>query len=215
MIWLAILHLSLSGQEATSGPRAVEMPVADIPVAQAVSASRDRLYAAPRVRPFEPPSDFGREPAQGDADNQPHRRPIRAPVVVNGYLHSYEVSLSDGEIAYAQGVAQAEIDADAHMGSLDGRWRVVAADGVSVLSLVLSDAGEDVPVEGAWRRPQTPGLSGDLGVIADVDRSLRHLNMTLEATPGYLNLAPAANGQWVGILTEDGQSRAVVLQRPG
>lgn len=67
--------------------------------------------------------------------------------MVNGYLHSYEVSLSDGEIAYAQGVAQAEINADAHMGSLDGRWTVVAEDGVSLLSLVLSDAGEDVPVE--------------------------------------------------------------------
>ena len=63
-------------------------------------------YQAPIIRPFEPPSDFGREQAQGDANADLHRRPLTAPVVVDAYDGSYEVTPTDGQTAYDQGVAR-------------------------------------------------------------------------------------------------------------
>ncbi|WP_287011751.1 hypothetical protein [Brevundimonas sp.] len=69
-------------------------------------------YQPPVVRPFEPPSDFGREQAQGDSGDAAHRRALTQPVVVGAYVGSYETSPSDAETAYDQGVAQAEITMD-------------------------------------------------------------------------------------------------------
>lgn len=111
------------------------------------------IYQAPTVRPFEPPSDFGREAeAEGDAGGDRRRGPLIRPVAVDAYVGDYEVTPSDGEAAYDQGVAQAEIDADRRAGPLDGRWRVAAPDGRPLLSLALTDRGEGRRVEGAWRR---------------------------------------------------------------
>ena len=115
-------------------------------------------YQAPVVRPFEPPSDFGRETeAQGDVGGDWRRSPLTHPVVVEAYVGDYEVSPGDVQTAYDQGVAQAEIDADRRAGPLDGRWRVADADGKPLLSFALTDRGEGRRIEGAWRRLDAPG----------------------------------------------------------
>ena len=58
-------------------------------------------YQAPTVRPFEPPSDFGREAeAEGDAGGDRRRSPLIRPVAVDAYVGDYEVTPSDGEAAY-------------------------------------------------------------------------------------------------------------------
>src|SRR5690606_7505842 len=68
--------------------------------------STQLLYQPPAIRPFEPPSDFGRETAEGDGGDV-HRRPLEAPVKVEAYVRSYEVAPADAERAYEQGVASA------------------------------------------------------------------------------------------------------------
>ena len=77
--------------------------------------SSQLTYQRPAVRPFEPPSDFGRETAQGDDTAGVWRRPLTAPVPIDAYRHSYEVSPTDAVIAYEQAVTQAELDYDARM----------------------------------------------------------------------------------------------------
>jgi len=57
-------------------------------------------YTAPAIRPFEPGSDFGREVAQGDEADAPHRPPLTTPVTVDAYDGSYEVKPTDLETAY-------------------------------------------------------------------------------------------------------------------
>lgn len=165
-------------------------------------------YRPPVVRPFEPPSDFGRETAQGDAATDLHRRPLDAPVAVEAYRRSYEASPTDAELAYEQGVAQAEINADALSGPLDGRWRVVDAAGNALLSLALIDRGGDRPVEGAWRAvsgEKTSGLAegvagGEAGVVVSL------------GDEGRLTLHRAGAG-WTGVLEHDGRRTAVTLGR--
>ncbi|UQV19681.1 hypothetical protein MU852_08130 [Brevundimonas albigilva] len=105
-------------------------------------------YQPPVVRPFEPPSDFGREQAQGDSGDAAHRRALTQPVVVGAYVGSYETSPSDAETAYDQGVAQAEITMDSRAGPLDGRWRVLDAEGRPLMSLALTDLGGGRRIEG-------------------------------------------------------------------
>lgn len=153
------------------------------------------LYEAPAIRPFEPPSDFGREQAEGDAETDAHRRPLETPVTVNAYSRSYEFSPGDTEIAYDQGVASAEIRTDQTAGPLDGLWAVTDAQGRELFALVLSDRGG--LVEGGWR-----GAGGD-GIAVAEDHVL-----TLEGR-GTLALEPEGAG-WRGTL--DG--RAVRLSRP-
>jgi hypothetical protein len=169
-------------------------------------------YQAPVVRPFEPPSDFGREQAQGDADMDLHRAPLTRPVDVGAYVGSYEVSPTDAEVAYDQGVAQAEIDTDRLMGPLDGRWRVSAADGAPLMSLALTDRGQGRRVEGAWRRldapPETP-LSGPAGPVATVGGKL-----VVPVSGGELRLQPAGPG-WTGEWVQDGRARPVTVSRIG
>jgi len=169
-------------------------------------------YQAPVVRPFEPPSDFGREQAEGDADVDLHRAPLTRSVLVGDYVGSYEVSPTDQEIAYDQGVAQAEINADSRSGPLDGRWHVVGADGSPLLSLALTDRGEGRMVEGAWRRldasAETP--RGGIAGPARTDGRI----MVVPFADGELRLHPAGKG-WRGDLVEDGVSRPVVVSRAG
>lgn len=160
------------------------------------------LYAVV-APPFQPPSNFGRERAQGDAEIGVYRRPLAKAVTVDDYRRSYEASPSDLEAAYDQGVAQAEINADRRMGSLDGRWRVVDAEGRTLMSLLLSDRGDDRPVEGAWRK------GARLGPVAGVERSGVQASVPVEG--GVLRLERGLEGwrgQWVG----DGGARPVELR---
>jgi len=169
-------------------------------------------YHAPVVRPFEPPSDFGREVAEGDADDALHRRRLTAPVVVSAYSRSYETSPSDVEVAYDQGVTQAEINMDRRMGPLDGRWHVVDADGETLLSLVLTDQGEGRRVEGAFRRLDARAAARPSGVagpaVAKAD------TVVVPLGEGELRLNPSGDG-WTGVLVRGRQSRPVVLSRAG
>ncbi|MBU2116737.1 MAG: hypothetical protein KJ954_03970 [Alphaproteobacteria bacterium] len=165
--------------------------------------------APPPVRPFEPPSDFGREIPQGDGAARPHRGPIPAPVPVEAYTGQYEAEPTAAEAGYAQGVAGAELTMDARAGPLDGRWSVVDASGRPLLRLVLSDPGPDLAVEGAWRAESGPGR----GVAAsDGEGGRRDVDLVLHGA-GVLRLTPVPAG-WEGVLIDpEGRARPVRLTR--
>ena len=161
--------------------------------------STQALYQPPAIRPFEPPSDFGREVAQGDDAGEAHRRPLEAPVTVDAYVRSYEVSPADSEIAYDQGVASAEIRADQTAGPMNGYWRVVDENGAVLFDMVLSVSGG--LVEGGWRGPD-----GDGAAVLE-DGTLR--------LDGLGTLALERDGpDWRGRLRADGRTREVTLSRP-
>ena len=162
--------------------------------------STQGAYRAPVIRPFEPGRNFGREQAQGDADEEPYRRPLEAPVVVEAYVRSYEYTPGVAETSYEQGVASAEIRADQAAGRLDGVWRIVDATGRTIYDLVLSDPGVG-PVEGGWRGREDWGAATSDGTT-----------LTLEGS-GAMTLERAGNG-WRGVLTIDGQTRPASLIRP-
>ncbi|WP_150125887.1 hypothetical protein [Brevundimonas sp. LM2] len=174
---------------------------------QTVATDGAPLYAPPVVRPFEPPSNFGRVTAEGDGRGDPRRRPIDHPVAVGAYRASYEFAPTSAEAAYDRGVVEAESGMDARMGPLDGRWRVRDASGAEILTLALTDEGPARPLEGAWRRDGTPTESG---VIDRAERS--NAGVVLAWRDGGLTLRPSGDG-WVGELTEAGRRRAVTLAR--
>ena len=166
-----------------------------------------QVYVAPVVRPFEPPSDFGRITEEGDGSGDRRRRPIEHPVAVEAYRGSYEYAPTTVETAYDHGVSQAERSMDARMGPLDGRWRVRDGSGDDVLTLALIDEGVSQPLEGAWRKDGPPT---DLGVIERAERSEAAVLLAWE--DASLTLRPSGGG-WVGELTEAGRRRAVTLVR--
>ncbi|MRL69960.1 hypothetical protein [Brevundimonas sp. SPF441] len=169
-------------------------------------------YRAPAVRPYQPPSRFGRETAEGDAATDLHRRPLTAPVAVDDYAGDYEFSPSDSQTTYDQGVSQAAIDAEAAMGPLDGRWRIAQPDGRPLLSLSLTDRGEGRRVEGAWRRLDAPagidrmGFAGPVSTLGEV--------IVIPLSEGELRLHAAASG-WAGEWVQDGRARPVTATRSG
>jgi hypothetical protein len=165
------------------------------------------VYAPPPVRPFEPPSSFGRVTAEGDGSADPRRRPIVAPVVVEAYSRSYEHAPSTADNAYDRGVDNAEAAMDARMGPLDGLWKLRDADGRLVMQLALMDRGPDRPLEGAFRKVDA---TAGLGPIDTATYEAGRLSLTLSGA--RLDLAQTANG-WVGTLLEEGQSRTVALAR--
>ena len=161
--------------------------------------STQTLYEPPAVRPFEPPSDFGREVAEGDDAAEVHRRPLDAPVTVDVYLRSYEVSPADSEVAYDQGVTSAELRADQAAGPMSGYWRATGRDGTVLFDLVLSDTGG--LIEGGWRNADGAGAAAVEG------RTLRLEGLgaaTLERD----------GGEWRGRLRGEGRTRELVLSRP-
>ena len=180
----------------------------------AVSAVQDgavaygaQVYAPPVVRPFEPPSNFGRIVAEGDGGGDIRRRPIVRPVAVEAYRGSYEYAPTTAEEAYNRGVAQAESRMDARMGPLDGLWRVKDAAGNTLISLALMDAGGGRPLEGAWRKDDG---AAELRVIEQVERT--DTAVTLVWTQGQLSLRPGGPG-WAGELTLDGRAVPVTVSR--
>lgn len=157
-------------------------------------------YTAPAIRPFEPGPDFGHEAAEGDVGPAPHRAPLTAPVTVDAYDGSYEVTPTDAQAAYEQGVASTEIRADQTAGPMDGAWRIIDADGRSLYELLLMDPGSGT-VEGGWRTARAWGAAVVSG-----------RTLTLEGV-GTIALERARGG-WSGRLTTGGQARAVTLTRP-
>jgi hypothetical protein len=161
-------------------------------------------YQPPEVRPFEPPSAFGREVAEGDGGAERGRRPLTAAVPVDRYSRTYEPAPTNGEVAYRRGVESAEAERDRLSGPLDGSWTVRAADGAALLRLTLSDSADGF-VEGAWAegRRVSPIRSADAGEPAarlDLDD---HTALELErSTDG-----------WRGRLIRDGRSQAVTMIR--
>lgn len=169
-------------------------------------------YQPPVVRPFEPPSDFGRETAQGDAEAVLHRPVLTTPVAVDDYAGQYEPSPTDAQTAYDQGVSQAEIDADRRMGPLDGRWRVSGPDGRALFSLALTDRGEGRRVEGAWQALSAGASDAQAGPAGPAAQA--GADFVIPADGGELRLHPAGSG-WAGDFIRNGRSRPVTLSRPG
>lgn len=168
---------------------------------------RAPLYAAPVVRPFEPPSNFGQGSGEGDGDAGTMRRPLVAPVAVEAYRGSYEYAPSSTETAYDEGVNNAERNMDVRMGPLDGRWRVVDAGGHTMLTLSLTDQGDDLPLEGAFRNNDA---AAQVGPLTATERTAETLVM--DVTGGRLSLRASGEG-WRGVLARDGSERAVTLVR--
>ena len=167
----------------------------------APSTPAHALYAPPPVRPFEPPSDFGRTPPEGDGEARPWRGPLPTGVSVEAYGGQYEAQPADAEVAYLQGITAAELSMDARMGPLDGSWTVIDAGGRSVIRMVLTDPGPDLPIEGAWRPDGRPGG----GPAASGRREGATLDLLLDGG-GQLALTRQDDG-WTGTHT-DAQGRA-------
>lgn len=194
--------------DAAIAALALSFPLQDPPTAPAPAPPPRELYTAPPVRPFEPPSDFGRETPEGDAAPRPHRAPLTAAVAVDAYAGQYEAEPTAAEAGYAQGVSGAELGMDALAGPLDGRWSVVDASGRPLLRIILSDPGDGRALEGAWRAEQGPGR----GVVASGQREHGEVRLILyEAGELRLTRAPAG---WEGVLIDpQGRARPVLLRR--
>jgi hypothetical protein len=202
---MLLLALMISGLNAPAQAASQAMA----PVAQVQMASSE-VYAAPAIRPYEPPSDFGRQVAEGDADAAVRTRPLTAPVAVEAYAETYESLRSPREISYDQGVETARARQNARMGPLDGVWTAVDAEGRPVLDLVLSDRGARQPVEGGLRFARTDRTA----LIEDVssDGDARIIRADLDGRPVTLSLHPTADG-WSGDLTGNGPRQSVSLTR--
>lgn len=170
-------------------------------------------YQPPRVRPFEPPSDFAinaeRQAVEGDG-RVFVRRPIDRTFTVEEYAGQYEATPSEAELAYAQGVAAAELQVDGAMGPLDGLWRVVDAAGDVVLTLSMVDPGGAAQVQGAWLDADAPPAAdgGPLGVVVRTGVTAR-----IEAGTSTLTL-DWVEGAWRGRMTGPAGDTAVSLRRP-
>lgn len=178
--------------------------------------STQETYSPPRIRPFEPPSDFAirlGEP-EGDAAVDPTlftRRSLLGPVAVENYAGQYEAMPTDVEAAYSQGVNQAELEMDGGMGPLDGLWRIEDEAGRHVLTLALTDPGGDGVVEGGWLNPGAPPAQ-DRGGVGAIVRS--GSGALIPTGVGRLSVQWAAEA-WRGVLTApDGSETAVVMSRP-
>lgn len=166
-----------------------------------------QVYQAPMVRPFEPPSNFGRVTAEGDGGGDVRRRPIPSPVSVDSYRGSYEHAPSRSDNAYDAGVENAERAMDSRMGPLDGRWRLKDGEGRTMMTLSLMDQGETRPLEGAYR---TADAQAGVGPLTAAERSASAL--VLELGGGRLSLE-ASGEAWTGTLTQGGRERPVTLIR--
>lgn len=189
---------------AQSGATAVSQP-------RPWSAASSELYAAPVVRPYEPPSDFGRQVAEGDADASVRTRPLTAPVAVEAYSDTYETRRSPRELSYQQGVEAARLRQNARMGPLDGEWRAVDGQGRSVLDLVLSDRGPTRPVEGALRINQNDRTALIDSVAAEGET--RIITASVEDQPVILRLHRQGDG-WSAEVAGLGRNQSLTLIRP-
>lgn len=205
MLLFALMIAGLSGQETTytqAGGR----------------VGSTETYAAPVIRPYEPPSDFGRQVEEGDVASPirglPIRsRPITAPVAVEAYDGNYEQNRSTREATYERAVSRARASADARMGPLDGVWSAVGADGRLVLELVLSDRGPSRPVEGALSLNDQTRSTAPLDTVTR-DGVQAVIEASIGGRPVRLRLQQAGQG-WTGTLSGLGRDQTVSLAHPG
>lgn len=177
------------------------------PIQSAPVAYTAQVYQAPVVRPFEPPSNFGRVTEEGDGGGDTRLRVITAPVSVEAYRRSYEHAPSRADNAYDAGVENAERAMDARMGPLDGRWRLKDEAGRELMTLSLMDQGETKPLEGAYR---TADAQAEVGPLTAAERS--EATLVLDLDGGRLSLSPSGEG-WTGTLAQGGRERTVTLVR--
>lgn len=195
MLLIALMIAGLSGQETSYG-----------------ATGSPELYAAPVIRPYEPPSAFGRQVEEGDVARPIRSRPIAEPVAVEAYRNDYEQSPSLGEVSYEQSVARARAAADSRMGSLDGVWKATTADGQTVLDLVLSDRGQAKPVEGALSlNDATRTTVAVASVVKTADQTVIEASVAGRAVQLRLQMVAAG---WAGTLSGLGRDQAVSLSRP-
>lgn len=177
-----------------------------MPMQSAAVPYSAQVYQAPVVRPFEPPSNFGRVTEEGDGGGDRPLRVIPAPVSVENYERSYEHAPSRSDNAYDAGVDNAERTMDGRMGPLDGRWLLKDGEGRTLMTLSLMDQGEAKPLEGAYRTADSAAAVGPLSAERSGDA------LTLEMAGGRLALSPSGEG-WSGTLSQNGRERSVTLVR--
>lgn len=177
MVLFALAILGLSDPQTTASPAVAPPPV---------------IYRRPAIAPYEPPSDFGRQRAEGDAVGRPRRAAGRPD--------------ADGD--YQTAVEDRRRAAQALMGPLDGVWRVIDDRGLTVMELALTDPGEGQAVEGAWSRTTARGArrSGMIGAVARDGTEVR-IDLADDARLRLLDVA----GHWVGLLDEGRRERSVAL----
>lgn len=173
----------------------------------AVAYRASELYAPPVVRPFEPPSNFGRVVEEGDGRGDPRRRPLIAPVAVESYSRSYEYAPSTADAAYDQGVDNAERAMDSRMGPLDGVWKVRDAGGRLVMRIALMDRGEARPLEGAFQKADA---AAELAPFTTIERAGDRVAFGFEN--GRIEMTATPEG-WTGRLVEGDRERTVSLTR--
>lgn len=166
-----------------------------------------QVYQAPVVRPFEPPSNFGRVTEEGDGGGDTRLRVITAPVSVEAYRRSYEHAPSRADNAYDAGVNNAERSMDARMGPLDGRWLLKDGEGRTLMTVSLMDQGETRPLEGGYR---TADATAEVGPLTAAERSAGVL--VLEMGGGRLSLQSSGEG-WSGVLARGDREWPVTLVR--
>lgn len=196
MLLIALMIAGLSGQETAYG-----------------RASSPELYVAPVIRPYEPPSAFGRQVEEGDVGRAIRSRPITAPVAVEAYRDNYEQSPSLGEVGYEQSVHRARAAAEARMGPLDGAWTATATDGRVLLDLILSDRGPDKPVEGAMSLNDATRTTLAVTSVSQTDGEAV-IEASVDGRALRLELRRAVDG-WTGTLGGLGRSQTVSLSHPG
>lgn len=155
-------------------------------------ASPPTVYRRPAVPPYEPPSDFGRLGAEGDAVGRSRRAAGRPD--------------ADGD--YQAAVEDRRRTAQALMGPLDGVWRLIDDQGRTVMELALTDPGEGQAIEGAWSRTTARGArrSGMIGTVARDGAEVR-IDLADNARLRLLDVA----GHRVGVLDEGRRERSVAL----
>lgn len=162
-------------------------------------------YSDPPVRPFEPTGPLVTG-AEAEAASPPLRHPPEAPVSVDAYRGHYEAPPGAVERAYDRGVRQAEATMDSRMGPLDGRWTVTDREGRALFTLVLSNEGAGLPVEGAWRDGH-----GRIGVAASTPQEDGATVLVLDGRCA-LRLVPGARG-FDGVLVREGVETPVRLTK--
>lgn len=181
MVLFALAILGLSDPQTTAAPAVAPPPA---------------VYRRPAIAPYEPPSDFGRQQAEGDAVGRPRRARGRPD--------------ADGD--YQAAVEDRRRAAQALMGPLDGLWRLTDDRGRTVMELALTDPGGGQAVEGAWTLTTARGASRS-GPVSSVRRDGPEVRIDL-GDDARLRLLDVA-GHWVGVLSDGGGEQAVALAPVG
>lgn len=181
-----MLLFALAILAASEPQTAVSRPV------EPIILSAPEVYRRPAVAPYEPPSNFGRQVAEGDADARPRRANGRAD--------------ADGD--YQAAVEDRRRQAQALMGPLDGLWRLTDDRGQPLMDLALTDPGPGEIVQGAWTLT-TPQGAVRSGVVRSVVRD--GAGLRIDVGDGVRITVLDIAGRRVGSLSDDSGERPVVF----